>query len=494
MTPHNHVAVIGTGFGGIAAAVRLRRAGFDDLVLLERAGDVGGVWRDNDYPGAAVDVQSDLYSFSFAPNPAWRTTYARQPELHAYLRQVTDQFGLRRRTVFGCEVERLDWDAAEQVWRLRTAQGPRTAAHVVVATGALADPVVPDLPGLDRFGGVSFHSARWDHDHDLTGKRVAVVGTGPSAVQFVPAIQPEVERLTVFQRTPAWVVPRHDREISVLRQRLYRNAPFLQRLARLSRYVRREWTVLAFRHPALMKLPERGARKHLERQVRDPGLRARLLPGFRFGCKRVLISDDYLPALAQPNVSLVTDGIREIDEHGIIDAAGTRHAVDTIIFGTGFRTTALPLTDRIHDAGGRTMAEAWGDRPSAYLGTAVAGFPNCYLMHGPNVGLGHTSVIHMLESQANYLSAAVSHARDHGLASVEPTAAAQEDFTGHVEALGAGSVWTTGGCRSWYLNEHGVNTNIWPGSTLEFRRRTLRFEPAHHRRHRRTAGLTTALF
>jgi cation diffusion facilitator CzcD-associated flavoprotein CzcO len=494
MTPHNHVAIIGTGFGGIAAAVRLRRAGFDDFVLLERAGDVGGVWRDNDYPGAAVDVQSDLYSFSFAPNAGWRTTYARQPELHAYLGKVTDQFGLRHRTVFGCEVERLDWDAAGQVWQLGTARGPRTATHVVVATGALADPVVPDLPGLDRFGGVSFHSARWDHGHDLTGKRVAVVGTGPSAVQFVPAIQPEVERLTVFQRTPAWVVPRHDHEISALRQRLYRIAPVLQRLARLSRYVRREWTVFAFRHPALMKLPERGARKHLERQVRDPGLRAGLLPGFRFGCKRVLISDDYLPALAQPNVALVTDGIREIDEHGIIDAAGTRHAVDTIIFGTGFHTTALPLTDRIHGTDGRTMAEIWGDRPSAYLGTTVAGFPNCYLMHGPNIGLGHTSVIHMLESQANYLSAAVSYARDHGFASVEPTTRAQEDFTAHVEALGAGSVWTTGGCRSWYLNDNGVNTNIWPGTTLEFRRRTLRFEPAHHLRHRRVAGLSTTSF
>jgi cation diffusion facilitator CzcD-associated flavoprotein CzcO len=482
--PHSYVAIIGTGFGGIATAIRLQQAGFDDVVLLDRAGDVGGVWRDNDYPGAAVDVQSDLYSFSFAPNPDWHNTYAKQPELYAYLRSVSDRFGLRRRMILDCAVERLDWDTAEQLWRLDTARGPRTATHVVIATGALADPLVPDLPGLDRFVGVSFHSARWDHDYDLAGKKIAVIGTGPSAVQFVPAIQPAVGHMTVFQRTPAWVIPRHDREKGPGRRGLYRTVPIMQRLERLHIYLQREWMVVGFQNPALMKLPERQARKYLERQVHDPDLRAKLLPGFRFGCKRVLISDDYLPALTQPNVTLVTDGIREIDEHGLIDTTGTPHPVDAIIFGTGFRTTQLPLTDRIHGTGGRTMAEIWDGNPTAYLGTSVAGFPNCYLMHGPNIGLGHTSVIHMLESQATYIAAAVGYARDHGVAAVEPTRAAQEAFTARVDQLGAGSVWTGGGCKSWYLNENGRNTNIWPGSTLEFRRRTLHFDPAHHLLHR----------
>lgn len=485
-TPHNHVAIIGTGFGGIATAVRLRRAGFTDFVMLERAEEVGGVWRDNDYPGAAVDIQSNLYSFSFAPNPNWHNTYAKQPELFAYLEDVTDSQGLRAQVVLDCAVERLRWDPVAQLWQIDTARGPRTATHVVLATGALADPVIPAIAGLDRFAGVSFHSARWNHDYDLTGKRVAVIGTGPSAVQFVPAIQPDVAHMTVFQRTPAWVVPRHDHEISGFSRVLYRTVPVVQQLERLSLYLRREWQVVGFRNPALMKLPERGARRHLAAQVRDPELRAKLLPDFRFGCKRVLISDDYLRSLDQSNVSLVTDGIRSITKRGLIDNTGAEHQVDVIIFGTGFRTSHLPLTDRTYGPDGRTMAEAWGTSPTAYLGTSVAGFPNIYLIHGPNIGLGHNSVIHMFESQANYIADAVGYARDHDLAAVEPTTVAQHAFTEEVERLGAGTVWTAGGCTSWYLNEDGRNTNIWPGSTIDFRRRTLHFDPTQHLLHRRT--------
>ncbi|HEX3783270.1 MAG TPA: NAD(P)/FAD-dependent oxidoreductase [Pseudonocardiaceae bacterium] len=491
--PHNHVAIIGTGFGGIATAIGLEQNGFDDIVLLDRARDVGGVWRDNDYPGAAVDIQSDLYSLSFAPNPDWHSTYATQPELHSYLRDVTERFGLRRKMILNCAVERLDWDTAKQRWQLQTANGPRTANHVVIATGALADPVVPDLPGLDRFSGISFHSARWEHDHDLSGKKVAVIGTGPSAVQFVPAIQPTVADLTVFQRTPAWVVPRHNHENGRLRSRLYRTAPVLQRLERLRIYLEREWMIVGFQNPALMKLPERKARKYLEKQVRDPELRAKLLPDFRFGCKRVLISDDYLRSLTESNASVVTDGIREVDEHALIDVTGARHPVDAIIFGTGFRTSRLPLTDQIHGPDGPTMAETWGDEPAAYLGTAVAGFPNCYLIHGPNVGLGHNSVIHMIESQAKYITSAVSYANAHGFASVEPTRGAQEAFIARVDRLGAGSVWTAGGCHSWYLNDSGRNTNIWPGSTLEFRRRSVHFDPTHHLLHRQQVPAADAV-
>jgi cation diffusion facilitator CzcD-associated flavoprotein CzcO len=482
--PHNHVAIIGTGFGGITTAIELQRNGFDDIVLLERAGDVGGVWRDNDYPGAAVDVQSDLYSLSFAPNPDWHNTYATQPELYAYLRNVAHRFGLRRRTILNCAVERLDWDAGSRRWQLRTAHGARTANHVVIATGALADPVVPELPGLDRFRGVSFHSARWDHDYDLSGKKVAVVGTGPSAVQFVPAIQPAVADLTVFQRTPAWVVPRHNHKTGRMRRRMYRALPIVQQSERLRIYLQREWMVVGFQNPILMKVPERKARKYLEKQVPASELRAKLLPDFRFGCKRVLISDDYLRALTQPNVTVVTDGIREVAKDAVIDFTGARHPVDSIILGTGFRTSRLPLTDRIHGAVGRTMAEIWGDEPTAYLGTSVTGFPNCYLIHGPNIGLGHSSVIHMIESQAKYITAAVGYARDHGLAAVEPTRRAQEEFIARVDRLGEGSVWTTGGCHSWYLNAKGRNTSIWPGSTLEFRRRSLHFDPTHHLLHR----------
>ncbi|MFF2084006.1 flavin-containing monooxygenase [Nocardia sp. NPDC058176] len=485
--PHHQVAIIGTGFGGIATAVRLRQAGITDFALLERAGAVGGVWRDNDYPGAAVDVQSDLYSFSFAPNPHWRNTYATRAELFAYLEDVTDRQGLRGNLVLDCTVQRLEWDSVEQLWWLETSQGPRTATHVVLATGALADPVVPAIPGADLFEGNSFHSARWNHDLDLTGKRVAVVGTGPSAVQFVPAIQPDVAQLTVFQRTPAWVVPRHDHEVGETRRALYRRFPITQRMARLRVYLRREWKVVAFRHPALMRLPERGARRFLEAQVGDPQLRAKLSPDFRLGCKRVLISDDYLRALAQPNVTLETAGISEITASGLTDTTGTHHEVDVIIFGTGFQTARLPLTDSVHGPDGRTMSEVWGTSPAAYLGTAVAGFPNIFLIHGPNIGLGHTSVIHMFESQATYIAGAIGHVDEHGLAAVEPTRAAQRAFADDVEQLGTGTVWTSGGCTSWYLGENGRNTNIWPGSTLDFRRRTVRFDPHQHLLHRRNA-------
>jgi cation diffusion facilitator CzcD-associated flavoprotein CzcO len=311
-------------------------------------------------------------------------------------------------------------------------------------------------------------------------------------VQFVPAIQPTVAHLTVFQRTPAWILPRHDREISRRSRRRFSAVPKLQRLERLKIYLRREWTVVGFRNPWLMKQTERQARNHLNAQVGGPDLRAKLVPDYRIGCKRILISDDYLPALDQHNVTLNTEGIREIDEHGIIDATGAHHAVDAIIFGTGFQTSGLPLTDRIFGADGRSMAEVWDGNPTAYLGTAVAGFPNCYLIHGPNIGLGHNSVIHMFESQANYIAAAIGYAHAHNVAAVEPTSAAQEAFTAQVDQLSEGSVWTAGGCKSWYLNDNGRNINLWPGTTIEYRRRTLRFDPAEHLMHRARSPIPVA--
>jgi cation diffusion facilitator CzcD-associated flavoprotein CzcO len=447
--PHNHIAIIGTGFGAIATAVRLQQAGFDDFVLIDRAGDVGGVWRDNSYPGAAVDVKSHLYSLSFAPNPDWHHVFAKQSELHAYLRRVTDQFDLRRRLVLGCEVEELRWAESEQRWQLETAHGARTARHVVVATGALAEPVIPDLPGLSSFKGGRFHSARWDHSFDLTGKRVAVIGTGASAIQFVPAIQPTVGQMTVFQRTPPWIMPRHDHEIPARTRKLFRALPLLQRLARARIYVQFEWMIVAFQHPSLMRIAQRKARRHLEAQVPDSELREKLTPNYSLGCKRILLSDDYLPALTEPNVAVNTDGIREVRERSIVDNAGVEHPVDAIILGTGFDTRSLPLTDRIYDADGVAMADGWAGNPAAYVGTAVAGYPNCYLIHGPNIGTGHNSVLHMFESQANYITAAVSYAAVHGLASVQPSHAAQAAYAAEVDRMSEGTVWTAGGCQSW---------------------------------------------
>ncbi|HUH69834.1 MAG TPA: NAD(P)/FAD-dependent oxidoreductase [Mycobacterium sp.] len=483
---HNHVAIIGTGFGAIAAAVRLQQAGIDDFALIERASDVGGVWRDNAYPGAAVDVKSHLYSLSFAPNPDWHNVFAKQPELHAYLRRITDDFDLRRRLVLDTEVTALGWRASEQRWHLTTTNGDRTATHVVVATGALAEPVIPNLPGLENFEGPSFHSARWNHEFDLRGKKVAVIGTGASAIQFVPAIQPQVAQMTLFQRTAPWIMPRNDQEISGRQRALFRALPALQRLERARIYLQCEWMILAFRNPSLMRIPQREALKHLRTQVPDPDLRAKLTPDYRIGCKRILLSDNYLPALSQPNVDVNTEGIREVRAHSIIDNRGLEHPVEAIIFGTGFDTRGLPLTDRLFDAEGVSMAERWNGDPGAYLGTAVHGFPNCYLMHGPNIGTGHTSAVHMLESQANYIASAVTYVRDNGLGTVEPTLAAERAYVDDVQRMSKGTVWTAGGCQNWYVNKNGHNANIWPSSTLDFRRRTGRFNPTDHLVHRPT--------
>jgi cation diffusion facilitator CzcD-associated flavoprotein CzcO len=487
-TPHNQVAIVGSGFGGLATAVRLEQAGVEDFVVIDRAEEVGGVWRDNDYPGAAVDVRSNQYSLSFAPNPDWHNAFARQPELHAYLRGLVSRFGLRSRLLLGCEVREMSWLEREQHWELETSDGPRTAQHVVIATGPLADPSIPSFPGLDRFKGVKFHSARWDHTFDLAGKRVAVFGTGASAIQFVPAIQPLVAQMTVFQRTPPWIMPRHDREIPAWKRRLFAALPIAQQVGRCASYVRSEVMGVAFRRPSLMRLAEHRARRHLREQVPDAHLRAKLTPGYRLGCKRILLSDDYLPSLTRPNVAVVTSGVDDVRDHSIVDGDGFEHPTDAIVFGTGFQTRALPLTDRIYDAAGCSMADRWVTAPGAYLGTTVAGYPNCYLMHGPNIGTGHTSVLHMYESQVRYLTSAITYASRHGLASVQPTPAAQADYAKEMQRMSDGTVWTAGGCQSWYLDESGRNVNIWPGSTLDYRRRTRRFDPAAHVMERAVPG------
>ncbi|OBI87910.1 flavin-containing monooxygenase [Mycobacterium asiaticum] len=477
---HNQIAIVGAGFGGIAVAIRLQQAGINNFVVMDRAADIGGVWRDNTYPGAAVDIQCQLYSFSSALNPQWRNLFAKQPEIWNYMRDVVRRCGLLPHLLLNCAVEGLDWDPVEQLWRIQTVLGERTANHIVVATGALAEPNIPQLPGMDRFAGPLFHSARWDHAIDLTGKRIAVIGTGASAAQFIPALQPSVAHMTVFQRTPAWVLPRHDREIGSRKQQMLGALPALQRLQRLRFYLKREQLLLGFRHPAFQKPAEFLARKHLYAQVADPELRAKLLPDYRLGCKRIVISDEYLSALAKPNVTVVTEGIREITPGGIIDATGAEHRFDTIVLGTGFKTDRLPLTDRIRGVDGMSMAQRWAGNPTAYLGITVAGFPNCYLIAGPNTGLGHTSVLYMYESQANYIASTISYARTHSVAALEPTRHAQEAYTAEVDRLSVGTVWSSGGCRSWYLNANGRNTNLWPGGTFSYRRRTRRFDPDHY--------------
>jgi cation diffusion facilitator CzcD-associated flavoprotein CzcO len=475
------VAIIGSGFGGIGAAVRLLDAGITDFVILERAGELGGTWRDNTYPGAACDVESHLYSFSFAPNPEWSRSYSPQAEIQAYLVRTARERGVTPYVRFGHEVTGATWDEEARRWRIATIRGSVTARVLVMASGALSDPVVPDLPGLDRFAGPAFHSACWDHGAELDGKRVAVVGTGASAVQLVPWLQRRVARLVLFQRTPAWVLPQHPRTFSRFERALFRRVPAIQRLVRGAIYLRREAYILGFRHPWIGRLYEAAARRHLRRSVPDPSLRAKLTPRFAIGCKRVLLSDDYLPALTRPNVEVVTARIAEVRRRAIVTADGAEREVDAIVFATGFRPTDPPLAPVVRGRGGRTLAEAWEGSPKAHLGTTVAGFPNLFLLLGPNSGLGHTSVVYMIEAQLEHLLGALEHMRREGSASIEPRAEAQAAFVTEVDRRMRGTAWTSGGCASWYLDGTGRNSTLWPDFTWRFRRRLARFRAEEYR-------------
>ncbi|WP_328857096.1 NAD(P)/FAD-dependent oxidoreductase [Williamsia herbipolensis] len=483
---HHVLAIVGSGFAGVGAAIRLAHHHEGSVVIFERAASLGGVWRDNDYPGAACDVQSVLYSFSFAPSADWRTVFARQSEIRAYLERVARDHGLMPRLRTRCAVESITWDTARSRWILQTERGTSTADHVVLATGALADPAIPDIADLHTFSGPVFHSAQWDHSVDLTNRRVAVVGTGASAIQFVPQIQPLVSSLILFQRTAPWVMPRNDAPISRRTRAATRWIPGVQKLRRAKVFALRELKLAAFRHPRLMAIGEKEARAHLAHAVADPALRAKLTPDYRMGCKRILISDNYYPALAQPNVDVNTTGIARATSRGLIDTDGVEHSVDAIIFGTGFDTSRLPLTDVVTGPAGSTLSEHWGDSQRAYMGTSVAGFPNLYLMHGPNIGLGHTSVIMMLESQLRYIDAAMTLQDDRGATTVEPTVAAEDDFVRDVDDLTDGTVWTSGGCSSWYLDSTGRNSNLWPASIAGYRRRASVFRADDHLT--RTAG------
>ena len=475
---HHRVAIIGAGFGGLGSAIALRRAGIDDLVILERADDVGGVWRDNAYPGIQCDVPSHLYCFSFEPKPDWSRSFGVGDEIRQYLEHCADRYGLRGSIRFGTTVADARWDDVAQRWELDTDRGAITADIVVAAIGGLSEPAIPELPGIESFEGTAFHSAGWRHDHDLTGERVAVIGTGASAIQFVPEIQPRVGHLDVYPRTPPWVVPRLDRPIPVRTQERYRRHPWLQRAARSSIYWGRELLVLGFtKYPSLLRRGEDGARKLLEAQVEDPELRAKLTPSYSLGCKRVLLSNDWYPALTQPNVDVVTDGIAEVRPHSIVTTDGTERPIDTIIYGTGFKATTHPAHEHLHGRDGRSLAECWGDGGmAAYKGTTVAGFPNLFLITGPNTGLGHSSMVFMMESQFSYLVDAVRTMDGLGIGTIEPRPDVQAAHNEHLQERLARTVWNTGGCASWYLDAEGRNPTLWPGFTWQYRLALRRFD------------------
>jgi cation diffusion facilitator CzcD-associated flavoprotein CzcO len=475
------IAIIGSGFAGIGMAVNLKRAGIDDFVVLERANDVGGTWRDNTYPGCQCDVPSTLYSFSFAPNPKWTHTYPLQPEIWDYLREVAEDNGVMPHIRFGHAVAGASWEAAADRWTLQTAHGEISAQIVVLGVGGLSEPSIPPILGLDKFKGTIFHSATWNHDHDLRGERVATIGTGASAIQFVPRIQPEVAELHVYQRTPPWVMPHPDRPVSRFERALWRAFPRAQHLWRAAVYAARETMVLGLTvQPRLMAGMELIARSHLRKQVPDPELRRKLTPHYRLGCKRILVSNDYLPALSQPNVQLVTDGIEEVRAHSIVGKDGVERGVDTIIFGTGFHVTDPPTASYVRGRGGVRLGDAWKDGMAAYLGTTIAGFPNAFMITGPNTGLGHTSIVYMIESQIAYIMDALRKLERRGAAAFDVRPAVQAAYNDELQRQLSKTVWNSGGCKSWYLDADGRNSTLWPSFTFRFREQTSGFDESDY--------------
>ena len=475
------VAIIGAGYGGLTAAIRLQQRRDTRFIVFERAAAIGGTWRDNIYPGCAVDIPAPLYSLSFAPNPNWSRLYSGQPEILAYLNDTVRRFGLAPHIRLGTEIIRTEFLAAEGGWRLTDRAGRETTARVVlVAIGPLNRPAVPRLPGLEKFRGKTFHSSQWATGHDLTGQRVAVVGTGASAIQFIPEIAPQVRQLFVFQRSAPWVLPRPDRPFSAQEQSWFRRLPLWQKLQRTLIYWRLELNgLLFFGNERISKMATGVATHNLRKAIKDPELRRKATPNYKIGCKRVLLSNDYYPALARPNVELITAPIRELTAHGVVSEDGQEREIDALIFGTGFVASSFLVELNITGLRGRNLFQEWqAATPEAYHGAAVAGFPNLLFIVGPNTGLAHNSLVHIMESQVNYALdylRRLDQAGPGAYLDVKPEA--QRQYNEALQQQLGTTVWASG-CQSWYLNAQGKNTTLLPALTATFRRNTKRIKLA----------------
>jgi cation diffusion facilitator CzcD-associated flavoprotein CzcO len=468
--------IIGSGLSGIGAAVKLREAGVHDLIVVEKADDLGGTWRDNTYPGCACDVPSALYSYSFAPNPEWTRAFAGQSEIRAYLRATADAYGITPLIRYGTEVTRAQWDPHLARWQVETSRDRYSARFLVSAAGPWHEPLLPDIPGLADFPGEVFHSSRWRHDHDLTGARVAVIGSGASAVQFVPAIQPQVARLHLFQRTAQWVLPKPDHPVPRAERWLMRRVPAAQRALRSAEYAALETLGLGFRHPALLRAVQKVGTLHLRTTVKDPVLRRALTPDYTLGCKRLLLSNSYYPALTRPNVTVHATAVKAVRGSRVIGADGSGADVDTIILGTGFHILDMPIAQRVFDADGAGLDDHWKGSPDAYLGTVVSGFPNAFVLLGPHLGTGHSSAYMVLEAQLDYMARAIRHLRSAGWTSMDVRPEVQAAFSAEVQQALPSTVYNAGGCSSYYLDSNGRNSFSWPWSTGRMRGRLAQFD------------------
>ena len=476
------VAVIGAGFAGLGMAIRLKQRGYP-VAVFEKAAELGGVWRDNTYPGAACDVPSHLYSYSFEPEPHWSRRFGTQPEILAYLQRCARKHGVREHIRFGTGIAAADFDESTGTWTLTTDGGATHTADVVVsACGQLRIPSLPNLPGQDEFTGPSFHTARWDHSVDLTGKRVGVIGTGATAIQVVPSIVDHVGELTLFQRSPPYLIPRSDEPYSARTRQVFERFPLLQRLNRLRQFLLFEARVVGFGYvPKLLRLYEAAFRRRLRKEVADPATRAALDPDYRMGCKRILLSSDYYPAIQRPNLKLVTDPADTVVADGVRTADGTTHELDALVYATGFRAHDFLTPMRVTGRGGRDLDEQWRNGAEAHLGISVSGFPNFFLLYGPNTNLGHNSIIYMIEQQLRYVLDAVDTLHRDQLRYLDVRPEVQRGFIEHVQRRTAASIFGTG-CDSWYLTAEGRNTNNWPSSVLTYRKRTSGLDPREYER------------
>lgn len=479
------VAIVGSGFAGLGMAIRLREAGIGNFAVFEKAGAVGGTWRDNTYPGLECDIPAMFYSFSFEPKTDWSRKYPPQPEILDYLEHCVDKYGLRPHIRLNAEVAEARFDERNGRWRIRTADGDVTHARVLVgATGQLNRPKVPDFPGLESFRGTRFHSARWDHGHDLSGERVAVVGNAASAVQFIPRIAPEVERLTVFQRSAQWMVRQDDRPYSGVEKRLFARFPFLVRMLRGWLWLKHElrWPVFARGDSLLGRFSEWMVLRQMRKRVPDPVLQEVLTPDYPIGCKRILLSDHYYEALQRDDVELVPAAVREFTPTGVVADDGREYEADTVIFATGFKSTEFLTPMAVYGVGGRSLQdEEWAAGAHAYLGMAVPGFPNFFMLYGPNTNLGHNSIVFMIEIQVDYVLKCLRAMSERGLERLDLREDAMRRWQEECETSLARTVWATG-CHSWYKTEDGKITNNWPYSTLAYwwRMRRPRLADYHH--------------
>ncbi|MEP5232626.1 MAG: NAD(P)/FAD-dependent oxidoreductase [Alloalcanivorax sp.] len=474
-TPIYDTLIVGAGISGIGLGIRLKEAGFDNFVILEKAADLGGTWRDNTYPGCACDVPSALYSYSFAQKPDWTRAFAGQGEILDYVRDTAERYGVSASIRFNQAVERAQWRESQNLWEVQTGDQLYRARTVVACSGYLHEPIIPAIPGLENFQGKLFHSSRWDHHHDLTGERVAVVGTGASAIQFVPEIQPKTQHLTLFQRTPQWVLPKPDHSIPKIEENFFR-LPFTLSAWRKMLYGGFETFGIGFRRPAILRQIQKLGLAHLKVAIKDATLRAKLTPDYTLGCKRVLMSNNYYPTLNQPNVDVFHTGLKEVRGNTLVGQDGSECEVDTVILGTGFFVTEPPIANHIFNDAGESLSTMWEDGMQAYRGTTINGLPNAFMVLGPNLGIGHNSAFIVIEAQINYIVSTLTTMRDQQLDRIEVKAEVQQQYNRKVQTDLQGTVWNTGGCSSYYLDKNGLNSVGFPWSTLEMQRLLKTFD------------------